>query len=414
MHRIISRLIPISLLAAVLALAFGGQPPAALAGSSVYVNTGADESSACAAAPFSSIQDAINDPAGYSQIVICPGNYDEWLTISGRSGLKLVGMTGNPDDVLIRPPLPLFPGHDGGTLLIIEDSQKITLEGLRFDGAGRFAASTSAMYGLAINNSSVKIDTLHVTAIQNFPVDGKIGYGIYVADVYPDAMSKVSIQDTVIDSVSSYGIFLYGYGLQAKLKNNTISLPDAYQQVGIRAIGVDKLQIKGSTITSSDPNYDTGIDLQNMSGVKVSGNTITGTDVGISLTCSGTYLFFGSSQHECIGNKISKNTLTDVDSAGIYFSAMGGAARDYDAVASGNKVTGNTIVNPGGYDGIRFDRFDDNGAAATNTTMDNNRVTDNVIEGYTNPCVVEGTNSSVSGNTDITNAPIVCVTSVGP
>jgi parallel beta-helix repeat protein len=313
-----------------------------------------DDGAQCPGAGYATIQAAVNAASPNATIRVCPGTYDEQVTIAKR--LKLKGDNGA---VVMPSPMAanttsLSSGAAIAAAILVMDTTNVTLEGLTVDGSGSGIVCAPNMVGIYYRNASGKVKNAAVRHMKSLPGgEGcQSGLGIFVQSG-AGGTAKVEVENSSVHDYQKNGITGNGSGTELKAKGNVVTgigpTTGAGQngiQIGYGATGeIEDNKVMNHIwapcvsvascawiatnilIYKSDDvkiaknaagKSQTGIYLWGNQG-KVEGNHIFDTDIFDGL------VLFGDD------NKAENNTITHSDEAAIYLQG------------DGNKVTGNKI-----------------------------------------------------------------------
>lgn len=246
---------------AALALWALGALPAVAAATDLVVDLDGQASAADCNAPgiaYTSIQAAVNAAVTGDTIVVCPGTYDEQLTVS-KDGLRIRGSGSSVTRV--KPSNPhalttsLLTGLEVTALLLVDGAGGVAVEGLRLDGSGLASAagtlncgSSMHFIGVYARNASVNVASTHVTGVRSA-------------------------------SSCAYAVRAESGGGGASQLALVTSMLDHYGDVGVMCIGpATSCTISGSTVRGDGAVgelFQTGIFVNLGAAAKIAGNTIT-------------------------------------------------------------------------------------------------------------------------------------------
>ena len=295
-----------------------------------------DDRVQCPQAGFTTIQSAIDslgsDATG--TITVCPGSYQESITVAVAHNLKLIGRKGA---VII----PEFIPNDS-TVISVQFSTDFTIRGFTIDGLGND--------GTADNGNAVALEFLHSSGtIQNNTIRNWHTLGFATTANGLNAIHLIN-----------------GEGESVKVVGNTIT---QFQTTAMLAEGSSTLKISGNTITtpSTPANTATGIFVRSTGSGAPSGfitsNTLTSDSfpagsgsIGIRMEESGNFVIshnrlthwdfgmylpsFCTFTPHADDDGITGNTIKET-SIGIEVESFGVSC---DSFADGYRITGNTIT----------------------------------------------------------------------
>jgi hypothetical protein len=348
----------------------------ALAATSYVVNdTGADCGSFVAT--YTDIQTAVNDAItnNVKTILVCPGAYEAFAV---QLANKLTIKAALPGTF---PTIHATPATSSGTIILVQISTSVVLDGLRFDGTNFDDTLSSSAYGIFWQNASGTVQNSSITRVRCFPDLCGSGFGIYALDDNGDGkQSALTVKNVNISDVDAAGIRVAG---PVKL---TVSGARIIGNFSGGAFGsgygilFDQGEATGKVSDSTISRVTNGLVLE-ASKVTVSGNTISGTSNGV--------IVYGNCGQSASDNKIMGNTFTDMLDTGVLIATCGNADRN---TVSSNRFSGA----PGNVAGVHFDV--DTGALA-----DKNKISGNTIFGFADDIIEDpdATNTSISGNTRV-------------
>lgn len=300
-----------------------------------------DDDMACPSADYMTIQAAVNAAPPGSTIYVCPGVYNEQVTIP--KPLELIGKDfGNEDAPIVRPigALPnstsLASGNPVTAIIVADHAKDVEIEGLTVDGAtsGPFSGCGPQLVGIFYRNTSGEIEH---NAVRNINLGNPALFGCQSGQAIfvQSGNGKSSIVDIEKNTVHEYqktGILANEAGTKVNVYGNTVSgfgvSPTIAQngvQIGFGATG----QVHGNSVINHA--YSPCVSVSNCSfsasnilvfaagpGVSISENVLGKSQVNIYLDADKA--------------KVEKNTIFDTDVFdGIYVPG------DY------NRIYGNTF-----------------------------------------------------------------------
>ena len=191
--------------------------------------TPADCSAATSA--FSSIQSAVNGAASGDAIFICPGTYDEQVTVT-TSGLTILGSGANL--TIIRPSTVsattnLREGVPMRPILLVDHATGVTVSDLKIDGsladggapAGALCnfLSFGSYLGIYYRNSSGTVESTHVTNVRSATACSRGFQG----ESNPTGASNVVVNENLFDSYGQSGIACVGPMTSCAVTGNIVT-----------------------------------------------------------------------------------------------------------------------------------------------------------------------------------------------
>ena len=345
---------------------------------------------------YGSLQAAVNaDVAGGT--LDLNGTFREQVVLS--KDMTLDG-SGEATTTIESPSsLPVSFTSSGGpnyAVVLVENGANATIENLTVDGRGK--GDTNYRFdGIAFDDASGTIDTVHITRIRNGGPSGTLngaqsGDAVYAYDDNASPQT-VTLENSQIDDFQKNGVTIDGVGLTGDVSGNTITGAGStilIAQNGVQYSDGAVGEITDNTISGFDYSpasyaateillYDAG------SGITISGNSVTGpagSEGSVAL-----YVYNDSLQTQNL--TISGNTF-NTGGEGVIIGA-----------SSGDTIKNNTIENfsiaSGTYagEGYGIDIF----GGSANTTIKDNLITANdtgvLVEGG---AYAAGTGTVLIGN----------------
>ena len=339
-----------------------------------------DDSVQCPAAGFTTIQDAVDAAAPGDRIRVCPGTYDEQISIT-KPSLRIVGPL---NDSAVVQPLGMTAnatnGVDGtpiAAVVLVRGTTGVIIRRLTIDGVNNgITACEPTLIGIFYQDASGEIGDVAVRNMILVEDEDKAcqsGLGIFVQKL-SGPVRQVSVVTSSIHDYQKNGITGNEPGTRIQVDGNTVTgigpTSGAAQngiQIGFGATG----QIDGNTV------------INHIWAPCVSVSDCAAVGAGL-LILNTNNVIIGS----ILGNTVGKNQC------GICLSG-----RD-DGQVNDSRVIGNTVFDTDVFDGIAL-------------TGDNNRVRLNTIINSDRAAVfVEGDNNRIRRNT-INEAPIGVLEATG-
>jgi hypothetical protein len=211
-----------------------------------------DDNAQCPGATFTSIQAAVNAANPNDKINVCPGLYQEQVTITKPLTISGVDIAGQslavikPVGVLANS-TSLASGNPIAAIVLVNGTDKVTLTNLTIDGATNgINACAPTLIGVYYRNSSGKIDSLAVKNMKLSPAlfGCQNGLGIFVQSG-SGGSSKVDITNNSVHDYQKNGITANEVGTDVNIRGNAVtgvgSTPDIAQngiQIGFGAKGM--------------------------------------------------------------------------------------------------------------------------------------------------------------------------------
>jgi nitrous oxidase accessory protein NosD len=309
----------------------------------------------CKPGGFATIGAAVAASHPGDQIEVCPGTYQEQVTIT-------IPLTINGDNgaVITSPPTGVttnvfreFNNTPFAALIVVVGTTGVTLNNLTIDGTGNALSDCStALTGIYYQNASGQIEEASVRSLLvSDPTCVTVGI---VVDSGSGGRSSVEIEDTSVRDYQAGGILADLTGtnveIQKTVVTGTLGLPRF--EIGIQISRGAKASVQSSTVSSNsstNPFFEpsSGIVIANCDGVQLLNNTVGTDQGGIAIFHSPTAT---SNQNLVAGNtiyattdaedgvyvqgdqnKVLNNTISASTFAGVEF------------LGNNNVITGNTI-----------------------------------------------------------------------
>lgn len=341
-------------------------------GQSLFASTVAVGPGTCqpALVHFSTIQAAINASPQGGTILVCPGVYQEQISIYHPLTIKGIDNNGSNFARITMPP-------GGEFAQVFVQATGVYLSDLTIDGTNNGGACGQGPYGIWYNDSSGVINEV---AIRNETPTGNPtcsdGNGILVTASSGNATS-LTVENSSIHAFGGNGVIASGVNVNVTLKNNTIggNNPGPASN-GVAYVGGASGTMSGNSIANvieavSYPNEGGagfGILIECSDGVIVSGNNIADTQVGIWIgefgTCTGGY---GNA------NTITRNTISQTH----IFDAI--------YVCGNYNLVQNNTINSTSEGAINIDSSCNPGGSGYSNTFSSNTVNEACMTALVNP-----------------------------
>jgi hypothetical protein len=292
---------------------------------------------------FTTISAALGATPAPNVVMVCPGTYNEQITIA--NGVTLEGVvTGDSDQAIIAPPAggltQTATDTFGDTLFfqlwVNNASGPVNISNLTIDGSGNGVTSSGPfVVGIFYQNSPGTLNRV-ITRNQKGNSSG-IGIDVEGGSTNP----TVTIENSSIHDFDALGIQTSS-GLSATIKGNevTSNVCGSFGCQGITLISGTNM-VMGNLVSAAGKSLQSGIQIfSNVAGA-ATGNTVMNSGVGINTGADGVSITF--------------NKILNVSSVGIDVSTSAAAIQ-------GNNIT-NTSV------GIDFE-CNANPNVRSNTIMD--------------------------------------------
>ncbi len=318
----------------------GAAPASAGDGPNMLVvdDNGAD----CPNAQFARIQEAVDAAGPNDAIKVCPGTYDEQVTIGpGKDGLRLFSQV--PLQAVIRMPIVEAAGRPR-SIVTVRGSRDVSLWQFTITGPFYFPACAGALdrhTGVRIIDASATLFGNHVTEVRNVNpalFGCQDGIGVLVGRQFENQGGTATLRNNTIDRYQKGGIVVDGPDAYASITQNEIDgdlgLTPTIAQNGVQ-VGRGASAAVDHNVIRNNFFFRVGIDdsaagvllFETAAPVTVDHNDVAGNGVGIAISEGST------------GLVIDHNDATQNHNDGI--AAYDGSASN---TISYNKATDNVPV----------------------------------------------------------------------
>jgi parallel beta-helix repeat protein len=288
-----------------------------------------DDHVQCPAAPYTSIQAAVNAAAPGDTVKVCAGTYVEQVTIgAGKNGLKVI--SDKPLQAVIKaPPTMTEPGD----IVRITQSQNVLLRGFTISGPlpDTLFCSPVARTGVRVDgNGSATIDKNHITEIRSTSpaLRGcQNGVGIQVGRLAEGQVGTATITGNTIDLYQKNGMTIDNAGSSARVENNVVTDAGATEITAPNGIQVSRganasvrgNKVSGNVFAGAPASNGTGILLFQAGGdTLVENNEVFANDDGISLFDTDNTTIKKNKSHDQV---VYDGLFADEDSSGNLFDS---------------------------------------------------------------------------------------------
>jgi parallel beta-helix repeat protein len=367
--------------------------------STLEVGTCSSNDSEDVSAHFPTIQAAVNAASSGSTVLVCPGTYPEQVDIARPLTLRGVRSGNMAAAVVISPPTGLIVPPSGITttapqIFVHDTSGPVTVSNLTVDGSNNQVASCTTptfVVGVYFRSASGRMENI-VARNQNVSVGGSpCGSGIGLRATGDLGATTVTIENNTVSAYDFSGIFASYPLAKVTIRNNS-----AVGQRGTAGIilffDVVGTVSENSLVDNTDSTVGgSGIDVVGVHNAVISGNHLGRNGYGIAF-----YSFQGDPNSD--NGTITDNDVFGSDGDGITVCGDNNMVR-------GNTIAGNTESGVNLVSGPNF---------GTQCTANNNRVTDNTINGACAGILLDPstTGNAVRSDNTILNAANVQLTGI--
>jgi len=327
--------------------------PASGAPPNRYTVANATSPASCAHnANYSSIQAAVNAAPAGASITVCPGTYQEYVTVpAGKNNLSIKGQGGNPVTSNSPSPVILYPttpnpdpgAFDPNALVTVNGSIGVTFDSLTVSGPFTDAGcerSTTIHYGVFIvGGGSAALPHDYITKIE--PANPALmgcqdGVGIRAGSQFLGQLGSVTLQNSLVDQYEKGGVVVDGPGSSGQVQNSTVTGvgPTAATaqngvQISRQAVGsVQNNDVSGNEYTGIDA-YSAGILLFGAgNGVAVQNNKLTDNDIAIDVE---------SGSNAAVQNNQNSTSSANTFAAGILIENQSASTFQNNKTAGGTE-----------------------------------------------------------------------------
>jgi parallel beta-helix repeat protein len=268
----------------------------------------------CPHRDFTTIQGAVTYAASGAHIMVCPGTYQEQVTIpAGKDNLTLQSQ--KPLQAVIQAPAVMTPPK--AIVRIQAQSTKIQQFTIQGPGSG---GCDSLEYGVFVDGGSGTIEHNHITHIRDITTLGQLsgcqnGVGVQVGRFILGTTGSATVRNNQIDDYQKNGITIDNAGSSADVENNLVQgfgPSTTIAQNGIQVSRGATAQVKNNTVsgnvyTGPQNASSTGILLYAdpttppAGAVDVENNRLNANDTGV-------YAFESDGSSEVENNKVVNST----------------------------------------------------------------------------------------------------------
>jgi hypothetical protein len=237
----------------------------------------------CVVGPsYPTIQAAVDAAAAGDRVFVCPGVYNEQVTIKKPLTLEGSGI----DETIISPTAldktapSLFSGLPLAYIILVDGASGVTIKKLTVDGSS--ASFCAGFMGIFYRASGGTIDHVKVTSVKSKPQPCQNDIGIFVQSGYgPRLKSDVTITDSTVVDYGKNGITCNEAGTRCIVVGNTVTglgptdvIGQNGIQLGFGAQGAVLLNTVSGNYYTPEPVTACGILIYR------AGGTVSGNDVG--------------------------------------------------------------------------------------------------------------------------------------
>jgi parallel beta-helix repeat protein len=268
----------------------------------------------CPHRDFTTIQGAVTYAASGAHIMVCPGTYQEQVTIpAGTDNLTLQSQ--KPLQAIIQAPAVMTTPK----AIVLVQAQNVKIQQFTIQGPGP-ACGDTLEYGVFVDNGSATIEHNHITHIRDLELGGQLcgdqnGVGVQVGRRILGATGSATVRNNQIDDYQKNGITIDNAGSSADVENNLVQGfgPSAtIAQNGIQVSRGATGQVKNNTVSG---NVYVGIQNASSTGILLYADPSTppagAVDVEnnrLSANDTGVYAFQAASSSEVENNKVVNST----------------------------------------------------------------------------------------------------------
>ena len=364
---------------------------------------------------FATIQAAVDAATNGDSVLVAAGTYQEQVTVDGKD-ITIEG-AGQGQTIIKSPDFGNLvsniqnPGEDHtftDALVGVENGGNITVKNLTIDGNNQgviYAVGSNGggdLVGVEAVNSSVTVDNVHITGIEDVEsgiLQGGQGNKAIIVNDTNSTVQTATVTNSTIDNFQKDGILLEGTGLTVHVNNNAITgVGAAPTNIAQNLIELDSGatgSITHNNVTGvSDADFGSiGILMFNAgSGVTVNHNTVSGLAGNVN---SLGIFFAGTDAPTAEFNTISDQGFALIEDGGSPFFLGFSDPFNTALVQTNNVYTG---------DGLNY--FFYAGPASTNQWLVTGTGGPDDLEGGANNDIFTVTGGAPNGNIFVGNAGI--------
>lgn len=325
---------------------------------------------------FATIQAAVNASSAGGTVLVCPGTYNEQVSIDkalnilgAQSGTEKAAVIAAPAGGIVQNTTSLSSGNPIAAQILVTNATGVNISNLTVDGANNQVSVGGCtpvnLVGVIYQNASGTVNHLAVInqALTGVSIGCQSGLGIFVQSGN-GGTSTVSIVNNYVANYQKNGITANEPGTTATITANnvvgqgpTTGAAENSIQVGFGASGkvsgnVAMDDVFAPDTISSPGNAASGILIFASSGVTVTANTVGNTQFGIAFVSdatagpadngtvqgnriSATHVFDGVELCSS-GSTVTGNVISGSDESGVHIDSACGAVAN-------NSVSKNTI-----------------------------------------------------------------------
>lgn len=303
-------------------------------------------------ANYASIQAAVNAAPAGATINVCPGTYQEYVTVpAGKDNLTIRGQGGDPVHSNSPSPVILYPtspnpdpaAFDPNALVTVNGSAGVTLDSVTVSGPFYDTGcepSNTIHYGVFIvGGGSAALPHDYITKIE--PANPALmgcqdGVAVRAGSQYLGQVGAVTVQNSLVDQYEKGGVVIDGNGSSGQVQNSTVNgvgpTPATAQngiQISRGAIGsAQNDAVSNNEYTGTDA-YSAGILLYGAgNGTSAQNNQLTNNDIALDVE---------SGSNASIQNNQMSTSSANIYAAGILVESQTSSTLQNNKTAGGTE-----------------------------------------------------------------------------
>ena len=324
-----------------------------------------------AVASHTTIQDAVNAAPAGGVVMVCPGRYEEQISITKPLSVKGEAKNGKNAIVIVAPPgglvantVSLDTGQAVAAQIVVHDADGVKLDDLIVDGRDNgITGCAPQLVGVLYQNSSGTVSNVVMRnqTLSTHLVGCQSGFGFY-AQSDSSSSSIVTLRDNLIHNYQKNGITGIDAGTSLFVKGNTVQgkgptseIAQNGIQIGPGATGTITQNSVFNDIFTPGTVTSIGILVFAARGVVVRSNTVGATQGGIGVFSDKT---FGAADNSRIvsntvfstelfdgievcsnGNTVRLNRVGNSSEAAIHVASTCGTSSGKNNVVTNNVLT---------------------------------------------------------------------------
>jgi hypothetical protein len=340
--------------------------PAADAASGYTVANATSPASCARNANFSSIQAAVDAAPPGATISVCPGTYQEYVTVpAGKNNLSIRGLGGEPTTGNSGAPVILFPttsntdstAYDPNALVTVNGATGVDIEGITVSGPftdNGCESGTTVHYGvLIVGGGSAALKHDYITQIENSvtALEGcQDGIAVRAGSMGLGQVGTLTLQNSLLDRYQKGGVVVDGPGSSGQIESTTITGIGPTGQIAQNGVQISRQAVGSVQNSDISANEYTGAGYASEGvllygdggGTTVQNNKLTNNDIAVDAE---------SASGDSVQNNQISTSSSNVYAAGILVYSESSSTFMNNKTSGGTEgiesfqVTGTTFKN---------------------------------------------------------------------